>query len=171
MTLQLWHDFFLLTGTAAATLLGLVFVAASIAAVIPNEKLGDMSQGNIWVIPILTAFVRVLILCALGVMPGQTWRSFGCLVTLLAGLDLVNTVWRTRALHRFHRTKERLTPADWWWYAVAPAAATVAIAVTGVSFCMEGPVPMYVLAAGLLGHLVVGVHNAWELAIWLATRQ
>jgi len=42
-TLLPWHDFFILTGTAAATLLGLVFVAGSIAAAIPNEKLGDMS--------------------------------------------------------------------------------------------------------------------------------
>lgn len=69
---QAWHDFLLLTGTAAATLLGLVFVAASIAATIPNEKLGDATTGNLWVQPIVWAFVRVLVVCAIGVVPGQS---------------------------------------------------------------------------------------------------
>jgi hypothetical protein len=52
-TLLAWHDFFLLVGAAAATLLGLVFVAASIAATIPNEKLGDELSRALWVMPIV----------------------------------------------------------------------------------------------------------------------
>jgi hypothetical protein len=36
---------------------------------------------------------------------------------------------------------------------------------------MGWPFPVQLLAAGLLGHLVIGVHNSWELAHWLATRQ
>jgi hypothetical protein len=76
-TLQPWHDFFLLVGTASATLLGLIFVAASIAATIPNEKLGDMGSRALWVLPIVYAFLRVLVVSAVGVIPGQTGRSFG----------------------------------------------------------------------------------------------
>jgi hypothetical protein len=49
-TMQSWHDFFLLTGGASATLLGLVFVAASIAATVPNEKLGDEKARELWVL-------------------------------------------------------------------------------------------------------------------------
>jgi hypothetical protein len=41
----------------------------------------------------------------------------------------------------------------------------------GVALARGWPFPVHVLAGGLLGHLVVGVHNAWELADWLATRQ
>jgi hypothetical protein len=76
-TLQPFHDFFMLTGGVSATLLGLVFVSASIAATIPNEKLGDDSSRTLWVMPIVYAFVRVLVVSAVGVIPGQTWRS-GC---------------------------------------------------------------------------------------------
>ncbi len=32
-------------------------------------------------------------------------------------------------------------------------------------------IPAAVLPAGLIGHLVIGVHNAWDLVDWLATRQ
>ena len=173
MTLQAWHDFFVLTGTAAATLLGLVFVAASIAATIPNEKLGADYPGSraLWVMPIVYAFVRVLVVSAVGVIPGLTWTSFGYLLSVLAMTDLVRMVWVARGMTRFHRQREHLEASDWGWYVFYPAAATLTVAATGVSLAMGWSLPVQLLAAGLIGHLVVGVHNAWELADWLATRQ
>jgi hypothetical protein len=69
---------------------------------------------------------------------------------------------------RYHAPLELV---DWLWYAVYPAIATLAVAATGLSLAMSGPLPLAVLAAGMVGHLVVGIHNAWELADWLATRQ
>jgi hypothetical protein len=168
--LQPWHDFFILVGTAAATLLGLVFVAASIAATIPNEKLGDRRQRATWVLPIMYAFLRVLVVCALGVMPSQTERSFGWLLAGLAFFDLVRMGWVWRELLRFHRSaREPLDASDWTWYVAYPSVATCALIASGASFALAGPVPLYVLAMGLLGHLVVGVRNAWELADFLAT--
>jgi hypothetical protein len=169
--LQAWHDFFLLTGTAAATLLGLVFVAASIAATIPNEKLGDDKSRAVWVLPIVYAFLRVLIVSAVGVVPGQTMKSFGAVLCGLSVLDLARMLWAARGIHAHHTTTERLSPSDWGWYVVYPSIATLTIAATGVALAATWEFPVQLLAAGLLLHLVVGVHNAWELADWLATRQ
>lgn len=122
--LQPWHDFFLLTGTAAATLLGLVFVAGSIAATIPNERLGDETSRYLWVAPIIVAFTRVLVVSTLGVIPGESGATFGIIVSLLALLDLTRMVWVIRGLHDSHRRLERLTPGDWWWYGGFPLLAT-----------------------------------------------
>jgi hypothetical protein len=173
VTLQSWHDFFLLTGTAAATLLGLVFVAASIAATIPNEKLGPEYERSrsLWVMPIVYAFVRVLVVSALGVIPGQSWTSFGYVLCVLAVTDLGRMAWVARGMTRFHRKRERLSASDWGWYVLYPSLATITVAATGVSLAMGWRLPEQLLAAGLIGHLVIGVHNAWELADWLATRQ
>lgn len=71
----------------------------------------------------------------------------------------------------FHRSRERLTGSDWGWYVLYPVASTLVLTGTGVALARGWPFPVHVLAAGLLGHMVVGVHNAWELADWLATRQ
>ncbi len=171
MNLQSWHDFFMLTGTASATLLGLVFVAASIAATIPNDKLGDDRSRAMWVVPILWAFVRVLMVSALGIIPGQTPRVFGGVLSVLALMDLARMVSIAFAMTGFHRSREHLTLGDWGWYVFYPSAATLAVAVAGVSMALGWPVPVYALAGGLIGHLVTGVHNAWELADWLAMRQ
>jgi len=169
-TLQPFHDFFLLTGGVSATLLGLVFVAASIAATIPKEKLGPDAARALWVMPIVYSFVRVIVVSAVGVIPGQTWRSFGLVLSALAVLDLSRSVWTTLGMTAFHRSQERLDLRDWAWYVIFPAGATLLIAVTGFSLVMEWPWPVQLLAAGMIGHVVVGVHNAWELADWLITR-
>jgi hypothetical protein len=170
-TLQPWHDFFLLTGTAAATLLGLVFVAASIAATIPNEKLGDDKSRALWVLPLVWAFVRVLVVSAMGVVPGQTGTSFGYVLLVLGVLDLGRMVRTTLGLRDVHRSAERLSAGDWAWYVAYPFLSTLVVAPTGLALARGWPFPAQLLAGGLLGHLVVGVRNAWELADWLATRQ
>jgi hypothetical protein len=170
-TMQPWHDFFLLTGGAAATLLGLVFVAASIAATIPNEKLGDDKSRQLWVLPIVWAFVRVLVVSATGLIPGQTGISFGYLLLVLGILDLGRMARTTIGMRQVHRSRERLSASDWGWYVVYPVASTLVIAGTGLALARDWSIPVQILAAGLLGHLVVGVHNAYELADWLAMRQ
>jgi hypothetical protein len=169
--MQAWHDFFLLTGGAAATLLGLVFVAASIAATIPNDKLGDDASRQLWVLPIVWAFLRVLVVSAMGLIPGQTPPSFGYLLLVLAILDLGRMARIAMGMRDHHRKYEKLTASDWGWYVFYPAAATVFLAGSGVALARGWSFPVPVLATGLLGHLVVGVHNAYELADWLATRQ
>ena len=170
-TMQPWHDFFILTGTAAATLLGLIFLAAAIAATIPNEQLGDDKTRALWILPVVWAFVRVLVVSAIGLIPGQTATSVGIVLLVLGVLDLARMVRVTIGIHRVHRTREPLDANDWGWYVVYPAVATLLIAGTGLALAREWAFPVAALAAGLLGHLVVGVRNAWDIADWLATRQ
>jgi hypothetical protein len=123
------------------------------------------------VLPIVYAFVRVLLVSAVGVIPGQTWASFGTMLLVLALLDLGRMPWTLRGMLDTHRHRERLSLADWGWYVVYPTVASLSLAVTGLSLAMGWPLPVQLLAAGMLAHLVIGVHNAWELADWLATRQ
>jgi hypothetical protein len=171
MILQAWHDFFILAGTAAAQLLGLIFVAASIAATIPNEKLGEDGSRSLWVLPIVYAFLRVLVISALGVTPGLTPRSFGYVLLVLAVLDLGRMIWAARAMRHAQNPGKRLTTSHWTLYFVCPSLATLAVAGAGVALAVGYYLPFPLLAVGLVGHLVIGVHNAWELVAWLATRQ
>jgi hypothetical protein len=139
--MQAWHDFFLLTGGAAATLLGLVFVAASIAATVPNEKLGDDRSRQLWVLPIVWAFVRVLVVSATGLIPGQTGQSFGYLLLGLTILDLGRMARVAMGLLDHHRSRERLTAGDWRWYVLYPALSTIVLAGSGLALARAWPFP------------------------------
>jgi hypothetical protein len=74
-----WHDFYALVGTAAATLVGLMFVAASIGANIFNEK--DLEPMKAFIAPAVVHFSIALLICILATIPTQTRTMRG----LLAG--------------------------------------------------------------------------------------
>jgi hypothetical protein len=58
--LDAWHDFDLLIGTAAATLVGLMFVAASIGASVFLEK--DRAAMKAFISPTVVHFSAVLVI-------------------------------------------------------------------------------------------------------------
>jgi hypothetical protein len=73
-----WHDFYALVGTAAATLVGLMFVAASIGASTFNEK--HLEPMRAFITPTVFHFAIALLICILATIPTQTWghaRAFG----------------------------------------------------------------------------------------------
>lgn len=166
--LQPWHDFFLLVGGASATLLGLVFVAASIAATVPSEKLGPRETRALWVIPLIAAFGRGLLCCALALMPGQTPQSFGALVAGFAILDCLRWGQIAVGLRRHQQSIGDLESSDWWWHLIAPSVASLSLAGLGLWLAQGHEVALYGLAAAIMVHLSVGIHNAWELADYLA---
>src|SRR6266566_2878827 len=65
--LHAWHDFYVLIGTAAATLIGLMFVAASISASYMTEKHQAGIQS--FYTPTVVHFATVLITCVVLVAP------------------------------------------------------------------------------------------------------
>jgi hypothetical protein len=73
-----WHDFYALVGTAAATLVGLMFVAASIGAGIFNEK--HLEPMKAFITPTVVHFSAALFICILATIPTQTWAMRGLLV-------------------------------------------------------------------------------------------
>jgi hypothetical protein len=89
----------------------------------------------------------------------------------LSLLDLGRMVWVTRGLIEQHRTSTRLESSDWRWYVIYPFGSTLVVLGAGVALLVGAGSGMYVLAAGAVFHLVVGIHNAWETADYLATLQ
>jgi hypothetical protein len=80
-----WTDFFLLVGTGAVTLTGLVFVAMSL-----NLKViaVDATHRN-RAINTLTGLTLVFMRCALVLMGAQNHRSIGAELFVVAGISIV----------------------------------------------------------------------------------
>jgi hypothetical protein len=121
--------------------------------------------------PIIWAFLRVLVVCAFGLVPEATATSFGYLLFVLGLADLARMARTIAALRVFHRERERLEGEDWRWYGAYPVVSTLLLVAAGLSLARGWSFPPHVLAAGLVGHLIIGVRSAWDLADWLAMRQ
>ena len=73
-----WHDFYVLVGTASATLVGLMFIAISIGTSIFNE---DRRVGmTAFITPTVVHFAATLFTCFLVTIPTQSWHTLGGLL-------------------------------------------------------------------------------------------
>jgi hypothetical protein len=83
-----WSDFFLLVGTGAVTLTGLVFVALSLNL----KTIAIDATHRFRAIGTLTGFAAVFLRCALALMGGQNYKAVGgelLTVAFLAGVVYV----------------------------------------------------------------------------------
>src|ERR1700743_3528291 len=78
--LEHWNEFYLMVGTAAAALVALLFVAASVN---PERVNNDPSGATrTYMSPVAFHFTSVLYVSALGLVPSHTHLSLGLLIGL-----------------------------------------------------------------------------------------
>ena len=166
--LQAWHDFYALVGTASATLVGLMFVAASVGSgVFTEERQVGMRT---FLSPTVVAFSVVLATSLLGVMPVSDLRLLAAMVAGMGALGLVYS-WRVWRRMVESGIASGIDHEDRVWYAMAPATAYAVLAAAGVSiqFAPQAAGACLAIAAGLL--LLAGIRNAWDMTTWVLLRR
>lgn len=161
-----WHDFYGLVGTAAATLVGLMFVAASIAAGVLNEK--HLEPAATFITPTVVHFSAALFICILATIPTQTWMMRGLLVGCggLAGLIYSGQIW----VRIFSRFSSGLDLTDRVFYALIPILGYLLATVSAVALLVHKPWAPDLMAAALIALLAAGVRNAWDMTVWIVRR-
>jgi hypothetical protein len=161
-----WHDFYVLVGTASATLVGLMFVAASIGASVFSEQHRNAMQA--FISPTVVNFAAALFV-SIGVMiPSQTWLSLGLLLAAggVAGLIYAGRVW----VQMFVRRSFHVDMIDRMFYASVPLAGYLLILAAGILLLVRLPWSAEVTAAALVVLLFAGVRNAWDMTTWIMMR-
>jgi hypothetical protein len=166
--IESWHDFFSLVGTSAATLVGLMFVAASVGAGVFNKE----RQVGLRTLlsPTVVAFSVVLAACVVGVLPSPDWSVPSM---LLGGMGLLGALYSTSVWRRMVRDgiMGKIDLEDRIWYAFAPALAYIALTIAGVAFALHSEVATALLAAGICMLLLAGIRNAWDMTTWVVLRR
>jgi hypothetical protein len=161
-----WHDFYLLVGTASATLVGLMFVAASIGSSVFSERHRIALQA--FISPTVVNFAAVLFVCIGVMIPSQTWFSLGLLLAGggVAGLIYAGRVW----VQMFVRRSFHVDLIDRMFYATVPLLGYLLILVAGIFLLLDKAWSAEVTAAALVVLLFAGVRNAWDMTTWIMMR-
>jgi hypothetical protein len=160
-----WHDFFVLVGTAGATLLALMFVAASLGAGILTAK--SRTATRMYMSPVVSHFAFVFLMASFGLMPSQSARSFSVLIGLTALIGLVTTaIISARLLAGFTEDIE-----DRLAYGVLPAVGYFAALAAAITILDGWEWSFHVLAAGLLLLVLVNIRNVWDLTLSMVRGQ
>ena len=159
-----WHEFYALLGGAAAALLSLLFVVASIGA---SAMTADTASGTrTFMSPVAFHYANVLFLGLVALIPVQTWESFGLTLGVAAVASLVySIVILVRVLG-----DSRADMVDNFAYGAVPAVCYTAGIVSSVLILKESSVGLNMLAGAALLLLIVNIRNAWDLMLSMARR-
>ena len=166
-TLRDWRDFYVMGGTAAATLVGLMFVFASIgASQLASRNLGAMRA---FITPTVVHFGAALLVCLISIMPGHSARSLGGALGLgaLIGVAYCGLI----LVFIFRRFSAGLAWEDRFFYALIPLFGYLLLLASALAEFDERPDGANVLAGvAIIVLIVAGLRNAWDMTVWMTTR-
>ncbi len=165
--LQGWQNFYLLAGTAAATLTGLMFVALTFGSSLITKETAQTARA--FLDPTYLHFVQVLATACLLTVPTLTPPFLGVVLVAVATGRFVGLFWVFGRYREAHRKNRDVELSDWVIAIVLPLLCHALLLVTGAGFLMGAAVALSGLAIVTIALLFIGIHGAWELFVWMAT--
>ena len=157
--LEKWHDFYLVVGTAAATLIGAMFVVVSIGSGLINK---ERAFGlSIYTTPTVMHLAVVVFACALVFVPSLSASGLGGLLGIGASGGLAYAARNT-----FHIIRRKPFVSDLVWHGVVPVIAYVIGLASAIFVCLGRPHALDLLAVALALLVGSGIRNAWDLIIF-----
>ena len=160
-----WDEFYFMTGSSAAALIGLLFVVSSLTA---GRDRSTMETGaKLFMTPLVWHFGAVLVLSAAALAPPVTPIAYALLSGAIALVGTGFGVWITIGIFRVPSE----IPFDWfdiWWYGIIPGIIYALLGVTAVAVGTDAPWSLVALAVAQIALLLTTIHNAWDLVTYLA---
>jgi hypothetical protein len=162
-----WDNFYVITGSSAAGLTGLTFVVIALSS---DAKRVNLRGLRAYVSPTIVHFGTVLALAAYLSMPHQTALSLSLCFGAVGAAGLVYIVHIGATIGRI---SSDYVPAreDWIWNVILPAISYGALFAVAFLIWRRPAQSMYGAAAVSLLLMFIGIHNAWDVAVWNTVRK
>lgn len=162
-----WASFYVMTGSAAAALTGLMFIVITLVS--GMERMRRNPDGtSIYSTPTVVHFCAAFFISAILSAPWHGLRS-PTVVIAIASLTGVAYVART-ALRARRIASYQPDPEDWASYSVLPFVAYAAILVGALLLSVHTLAPdgLFAIGGGVVLLILVGIHNAWDVVTFIA---
>jgi len=166
---QGWGSFYVLLGTAAVGLIGLLFVVVTLTG--GRDRSKALRAVSIYMTPTVVNFAFVLATSAVAVAPFHTIVATALVLGAGAFVALANAAWACFAIRARTLGSEPPHWSDIWLYGLTPVIVCAALVVADIGVCArEGWAPT-AIALLMLGLLLLGIRNAWDLVTWIAAQR
>jgi len=160
-----WSGFFTMMATAAATLVGLMFVVVTL--VTRMERTSDSNLGiSTFSTPTVIHFGSSLLISSILIAPWPRLAGTFVCITLLgvAGVaHMLSVAGKARRMTIYEPDSE-----DWVWYTIFPFIAYVAVLVGGITMPLAPNASLWILGATVTWLTFMGIRNAWDVVTYLA---
>jgi len=164
LPLARWETFYVIVGSSGGALTGLLFVVVALAA---DRIRVATSQGlAAFTSPSIVHFGCVLLVSAIMMMPRDGLSSLSVLLGLCAVGGVIVTIMAARRIAQFEAY--RPVTEDWIWHGALPCLSYVALLFAAIILEGATKTSLYIVASVMLVLLFVGIHNAWDAALYSA---
>jgi hypothetical protein len=160
-----WEEFYLLAGSAAAVLIGLIFVVISLMQDRPRSSV--LAGSRLYMGPIVLGVSFVLVLSAAALTPRIDRDEFAAIAGGVALWGLVRGVISVIGIRRLSADPE-IHWTDLWFYGVIPSALYIVLGVVALAFWKGAPWSHDAVAAATVAILLSAIRNEWDLITWIA---
>ncbi|MBS0298296.1 MAG: hypothetical protein JSR45_18500 [Proteobacteria bacterium] len=161
-----WENFYLTIGSAAGALIGLLFVVVTLTA--GRDRQSALRGVSLYMTPTVLHFVTVLCASAVVTAPGLPLWLLVALIALAVAVGFGNCVWAALGIRGLRQASEPVHWTDFWMYGVTPAGAYLLLGLADAFLLSRSEWAPRFLAAVLMGLLLCGIRNAWDLVTWIA---
>lgn len=163
-----WGDFFLMAGSAAAVLIGLIFVVMTLMQ--DRSRSSVLEGSKLYMGPVVLHMSFVLVISGTALVPAITPDAFTVVACAVAVWGLVRGAMVTMGIRRLAFSDDAPHWTDMWFYGAIPTALYVALAVAALAIAGGRAWAGDAFAAVIVGLLLLGIRNEWDLVTWLAPR-
>jgi len=163
--LSSWNSFYVMTGSSAAALTGLVFIVITLI----SEKDSAKSESGLstYTTPTVVHFSCALLTSAIMCAPFASLVPITVILGLagVAGMVYVLLIAGRQARMRTYRPDME----DWTWNVVLPFIAYATLTAGAIALPLSGSGALFAPATAVALLIAVGIHNAWDVVTFLAT--
>lgn len=162
-----WESFYVIVGSSAGALTGLMFVVITLIADARIQR--TLKEVNAFGSPAVVHLTAVLLISAVLSAP---WPDLG-VASYAVGLGaLAGLVYMVVVLRRLRQpTTYTKVMEDWVWHGALPFVAYIVLLVAHMALRHEQSWGLYAVGAAALLLLSVGIHNAWDAVVYMVVSQ
>ena len=162
--LAAWGSYYVIVGSSAGALTGLMFVVVTLMAEL--EMRSTRTTFSAFAAPTIVHFCVALIISAAMSAP---WPSASTIAMFLDACGAAGILYCIVVARRTLQQKDyKPVFEDWLWHVIMPHIAYIAIVAAGVGLSGVPTPSLFALAAATLLLVLIGIHNAWDTVTYLA---
>jgi hypothetical protein len=159
-----WENFYVIIGSSAGALTGLMFVVITLIAGTRVQR----SSGTIAAFgtPNVFHFGAALLVAAILSAP---WQALWIAGLLLGIFGLGGVMYVVIVIRRARRqTDYQPVLEDWLWHTVFPLVSYTALLVAAIALPGYPALALFIIGAVTVLLLFIGIHNAWDTITYVA---
>jgi hypothetical protein len=163
-----WEGFYVIIGTSAAALTGLMFVVIAVVADSGPRSATPLSIAG-FITPTIVHFCAALLLSAIVSAPWPRHFELQIAVGLtgLGGLFYAIAVWRRlRGVKSYTKVLE-----DWVWHVALPLLAYAATVVAALALEVATLLSLFLVGGTSALLVFIGIHNAWDTVTYVTMQR